>query len=341
MRSEGASLATIPLYAIESPPPEKGVRWHSRTMARLPERVRRKRLELLRFKVEEARARGDMLYAQAVCAAVANYEALEGDEGGAVYTEAVSSPRRSRRRPNPASTRPAAGATARRPAAGARVGTRRRPRRPRAVGRCQARPQRRRSPARLWDALAAGRSATRSARRAGPQAPAPVVRGARPGRDGLVRRLGARGLAHALAAGRAGPAPAARSGSRHASSGWPRRNGRRSGSPASAETLTTLLEQWSRRRSSRKRPRRPRTGSRWRGGSEWCRSRCCAGRAAQSRLRPRRFYARRRRRLTGYYRVDEGGLEERLRRWRHWLAQHGPMMLLVEIDRTMLDGPEV
>jgi hypothetical protein len=39
----------------------------------------------LQFKVEEARARGDELYAQAVAAAVANYEAHErdGDAGEA------------------------------------------------------------------------------------------------------------------------------------------------------------------------------------------------------------------------------------------------------------------
>ena len=46
-------------------------------------------------------------------------------------------------------------------------------------------------------------------------------------------------------------------------------------------------------------------------------------------------------RLKGYYRVDSGGLDERLRRWRQWLAQHGPILLIVEMDRTMLDGPPV
>jgi len=48
-----------------------------------------KRLELLTFKVDEARLRWDLLYAHTVCAAVANYEAREGGEGGEVYTAAV------------------------------------------------------------------------------------------------------------------------------------------------------------------------------------------------------------------------------------------------------------
>ncbi len=48
-----------------------------------------KRLDLLTFKVDEARLRWDLLYAHTVCAAVANYESLEGGEAGAVYKAAV------------------------------------------------------------------------------------------------------------------------------------------------------------------------------------------------------------------------------------------------------------
>jgi hypothetical protein len=46
-------------------------------------------------------------------------------------------------------------------------------------------------------------------------------------------------------------------------------------------------------------------------------------------------------RLKGYYAVDAGALEVRLRRWRQWLAQHGPLMIIVEMDRTMLAGEPV
>ena len=48
-----------------------------------------RRLELLTFKVDEARLRWDLLYAHTVAAAVANYEALEGGEGGTVHKAAV------------------------------------------------------------------------------------------------------------------------------------------------------------------------------------------------------------------------------------------------------------
>jgi hypothetical protein len=47
-----------------------------------------RRLELLTFKVDEARLRWDLLYAHTVCAAVANYESLEGGEAGKVYKAA-------------------------------------------------------------------------------------------------------------------------------------------------------------------------------------------------------------------------------------------------------------
>jgi hypothetical protein len=43
----------------------------------------RTRKTKLQFKLEEASARGDALYAQAVAAAVANYEAHDSDEGEA------------------------------------------------------------------------------------------------------------------------------------------------------------------------------------------------------------------------------------------------------------------
>jgi hypothetical protein len=49
-----------------------------------------RRLELLTFKVDEARLRWDLLYAHTVCSAVANFEAREGGEGGAVHTAAVN-----------------------------------------------------------------------------------------------------------------------------------------------------------------------------------------------------------------------------------------------------------
>lgn len=48
-----------------------------------------RRLELLTFKVDEARLRWDLLYAHTVCAAVANYESLEGGEADKVYKAAV------------------------------------------------------------------------------------------------------------------------------------------------------------------------------------------------------------------------------------------------------------
>jgi len=50
----------------------------------------RTRKAKLQFKVAEARARGDALYAQAVAAAVANYEAHErdGDDAQEAETEA-------------------------------------------------------------------------------------------------------------------------------------------------------------------------------------------------------------------------------------------------------------
>ncbi len=108
------------------------------------------------------------------------------------------------------------------------------------------------------------------------------------------------------------------------------------------ETLTTLLEQW-----------QPSTfleeaATTAKDGLEVAR---LLGAVPESVLRwhgplnrgsEQAFYARARAyRLKGYYRVDKGGLEERLRRWRQWLHQHGPIMLIVEMDRTMLDGPEV
>jgi len=49
-----------------------------------------RRLELLTFKVDEARLRWDLLYAHTVCAAVANYESLEGGEAGKVHKAAVT-----------------------------------------------------------------------------------------------------------------------------------------------------------------------------------------------------------------------------------------------------------
>lgn len=48
-----------------------------------------RRLELLHFKVDEARLRWDLLYAHTVAAAVANYESLDGNEAGEVYKAAV------------------------------------------------------------------------------------------------------------------------------------------------------------------------------------------------------------------------------------------------------------
>jgi len=54
------------------------------------------------------------------------------------------------------------------------------------------------------------------------------------------------------------------------------------------------------------------------------------------------FYARAAHfKLAGYYRVDVPLHDERLRRWRQWLAQQGPVMLVVETDRTLLAGEPV
>lgn len=54
------------------------------------------------------------------------------------------------------------------------------------------------------------------------------------------------------------------------------------------------------------------------------------------------FYARAaRHRLAGYYRVDVPVHEDRLRRWRQWIAQQGPVLLVVETDRTLLAGDAV
>jgi hypothetical protein len=54
------------------------------------------------------------------------------------------------------------------------------------------------------------------------------------------------------------------------------------------------------------------------------------------------FYARAAHfKLHGYFRVDVPAHEARLRRWRQWIAQQGPILLVVETDRTLLAGPPV
>jgi Papain family cysteine protease len=45
--------------------------------------------------------------------------------------------------------------------------------------------------------------------------------------------------------------------------------------------------------------------------------------------------------LEAYYSVTAAGLEDRLRRWRQWISQHGPLMIVVATDKSFLDGEQV
>jgi hypothetical protein len=45
--------------------------------------------------------------------------------------------------------------------------------------------------------------------------------------------------------------------------------------------------------------------------------------------------------LDAYYSVTAAGLEERLRRWRQWISQHGPLMIIVAMDASLLSGQKV
>jgi hypothetical protein len=45
--------------------------------------------------------------------------------------------------------------------------------------------------------------------------------------------------------------------------------------------------------------------------------------------------------LEAYYNVTAAQLRVRLRRWRQWIAQHGPLMIVVTSDSSLLDGDKV
>jgi Papain family cysteine protease len=45
--------------------------------------------------------------------------------------------------------------------------------------------------------------------------------------------------------------------------------------------------------------------------------------------------------LDAYYSVTAARLSDRLHRWRQWIAQHGPLMIVVSSDSSLLDGEEV
>jgi Papain family cysteine protease len=45
--------------------------------------------------------------------------------------------------------------------------------------------------------------------------------------------------------------------------------------------------------------------------------------------------------LEAYYSVTAAGRDERLRRWRQWISQHGPLMVVVAIDSSLLDGDRI
>jgi Papain family cysteine protease len=45
--------------------------------------------------------------------------------------------------------------------------------------------------------------------------------------------------------------------------------------------------------------------------------------------------------LEGYYTVTAASLADRLRRWRQWISQHGPLMVIVAIDSSLLAGEQV
>ncbi len=45
--------------------------------------------------------------------------------------------------------------------------------------------------------------------------------------------------------------------------------------------------------------------------------------------------------LDSYYSVTAAGINERLHRWRQWISQHGPLMVIVVIDSSLLAGEKV
>src|ERR687893_262657 len=45
--------------------------------------------------------------------------------------------------------------------------------------------------------------------------------------------------------------------------------------------------------------------------------------------------------LEAYYSVTAAGLGERLHRWRQWISQHGPLMIVVATDSSLLAGDRV
>jgi hypothetical protein len=45
--------------------------------------------------------------------------------------------------------------------------------------------------------------------------------------------------------------------------------------------------------------------------------------------------------LEAYYSVMAAGRDERLRRWRQWISQHGPLMIVVATDSSLLRGERV
>ena len=181
-----------------------------RTLARLQSASESKRLELLTFKVDEARPRWDLLYATPSAPRSPTSSRSRAARPARSYKRRRELADEIAAAAETASRTPAAGATAR----GRRPGTvgarRRRPRpRPRTSSRRRRRRARSRPP--TLGRLAVERRPPTAARSICAHG-RPWYRGPRPGRDGLVRRLGARRRRHALAAGRAGrlpPTPAA------------------------------------------------------------------------------------------------------------------------------------
>jgi hypothetical protein len=45
--------------------------------------------------------------------------------------------------------------------------------------------------------------------------------------------------------------------------------------------------------------------------------------------------------VESYYSVTGAGRDERVRRWRQWISQHGPLLVVVATDSSLLDGERV
>jgi hypothetical protein len=45
-------------------------------------------------------------------------------------------------------------------------------------------------------------------------------------------------------------------------------------------------------------------------------------------------------RIAAFHSLDADDFAERARRWRQWIHQHGPVLLVVSVDREFIDGPD-